>query len=194
MITKLYNYISQNQQALYFVTKYPVLSADNFFKFGEEYYSRGTSAGSKFSERVFTKWIYESVADLDPRWTKQSKLDLLVQGVQKQVDLQLVLNGIEFLIEFKCNIDMIEKDIFKFIYLKDQTPQKLIFIWEYIDNSQSVRNGDSSYLRILDYFEKNNGINYYYFPLRNHDKTPYDGNNLQQKIDSFINYLRSSKN
>ena len=190
--TKLEVYIDNNEQAKLFLQKFPILSAESFFEFGEEYYINGP-AGSKFSERVFTQWIHNAVEKLSPQLITQSKLELIVEGVKKEVDLQLILRGTDhFLIEFKCNIDMIEKDIFKFIFLSNKTAKKSIFIWEYTDFSQSRDNTDSSYLKILNYFKINYNIDYFYFPLHKKDGKRYDQDALQQKIDTFIDYLKST--
>jgi hypothetical protein len=196
--TNLNEYIQQNEQSRLFLQNYPELCADSFFKFEEEYYKKmnekDKSAGSKFSERVFTQWIYNVVKDLSPTLIPQAKLELASEGVQKQIDLHLMLrNKDHFLIEFKCNIDMIEKDIFKFIYLKQTNAKKLMFIWESVDSSRSRHNDFCSYIKILDFFKKNNGIEYFYFPLwQKNGKTylKYDAETLQKNIDYFINYLR----
>ena len=117
---KFSEYIGRNSHAESFVKNHKVLTVNSFFDFSKWYWDKSKfgpkGAGSKFSERVFASWVYnhlEGDKELE-EISMQHKMPLIVPGVKKQVDLYLKTQRGSLLIEFKCNIDMVEKDLFKF--------------------------------------------------------------------------------
>ena len=197
MSPEFIEYIKKNKEAYEFVAKYPDFTASAFKKFEEWYWDEskfdGKGGGSKFSERVFSFWIYNFLNSNNTSFEikPQSKFPLVIDGVTKQVDLHLLTNNGSSLIEFKCNIDMIEKDIFKFIY-SDLEANKIIFIWEVCDNSKAANGEDSSYLKILKHFKSVSNINYFYFPLMDRKKEYYRSNIvISKEIAEFKKYLQS---
>ena len=121
---------------------------------------------------------------------RQYEFPLIINGVSKLFDLYLKkTNNSSALIEFKCNIDMIEKDLFKFIYCKTES-NKVLFIWEVFDHRKTASGNPSSYLKMLEYFERNKNIKYFYFPLLRDKKDKQDipdeeitKESLMKKID-----------
>lgn len=188
-------YIGRNSHAESFVKNHKVLTVNSFFEFSKWYWDKSKfgpkGAGSKFSERVFASWVYnhlEGDKELE-EISMQHKMPLIVPGVKKQVDLYLKTQRGSLLIEFKCNIDMVEKDLFKFSLSKSKS-EKVIFIWEMQDNMYSANGDDSSYLKLLKYFKKKYNIYYFYFPVNNRLGSKSDAAKyLSIEIERFHEYL-----
>ena len=192
---KFSEYIGKNTHAVSFVNKHDVLTVKSFIKFSEWYWDENKfgpkGAGAKFSERVFASWVYNYLnrSKVLKEISMQHKMPLKVEGVEKQVDLYIKTSGGSSLIEFKCNIDMVEKDLFKFSLSKSKS-EKVIFIWEMPDKMYSSKGEDSSYLKLLKYFKKEYGIHYFYFPVHNRSGSKSESNKyLSAEIDRFHKYL-----
>lgn len=180
-----------NEYASTFVAKYPIISADSFQAFGKWYWDtqfpRG--AGAKFSERVFTYWIYKVVGEMQTKVLETHyQCKLIIPTVIKDIDLYIKTEQSETLIEFKCNIDMIEKDLFKLMHLNEPGKRKCLFIWEKHDSSTNRDGEDSSYMKLLKFFSSEKyGIDYFYFPL---SRRTGQQNQLQNQIDTFLKYIK----
>lgn len=189
-------FVRQNDYAFKFVTEHPTISAESFQAFNDWYWAEEfpRGAGAKFSERVFTYWIYKAVKDMQPKVFTHYQCKLIIPTVIKDVDLYIETTRSKTLIEFKCNIDMIEKDLFKLMHLNEPKKRKCLFIWEVYDNSKNRHDEDSSYMKLLKFFSDDKyGIDYFYFPLlKKPEATMIPRNERQAQIDNFLNYVISS--
>ncbi len=155
---------------------------ETFKKFFELYYPKDKIKGrqlSAFSERFFMLFL----ADLFKKWDKikyQRKLTLEKlsengDDTYKFVDMAIIINSKEFLIDFKMNIDLVEKDLFKGYLIKrkklEGSKKKLkyfLIIFEKKDDSKNKNTRDSQSLQLLKHGKKEGLISdYFYFPCKN---------------------------
>lgn len=123
---------------------------------------------SKVSEPYFRLFISELIKDLDHVKVepKHHRIELPnFKNVKKSFDIAVEINNVNFLIELKKNIDMIEKDIFKWILIKDEKKYKKIqIIWEQEDRSLNKDRRPNQYMQFLDYAKDKGWIDdYFYF-------------------------------
>ena len=141
------DYVGGNDDAKYFISQYPQIGIDSLKAFKRKYYE-DRPLGAKFSERVFSYWLYKEVEEFSPTIERQKKLEIKLPlepsgvsenevNIKKTPDLYLQYNNRKILVEFKTNIDMVEKDLYKFCLYKeygDSDKEVLFFIWEREDN------------------------------------------------------------
>jgi hypothetical protein len=193
-------YINQNALARIFLQDRKILSINSlcaFFRKYEEKDKNGKKKGSaSFSERVFSYWTMKILngKPCETHYSTQNgqplvhnkKFDFFFEGKGKK----------KVFIEFKCNVDNIEKDLYKFWLLKrdrDKADKNIItalVIWEGNDNSKRKKiDEDSSYMKLLKdaSVKKRNILNkYFYFPINNSKK-------LREGIKNYINFLTDFK-
>lgn len=191
----LYEYIKKNSSAVKFLQKKSNQSfnVNSFKRFGEEYSKSGNAA---FSEKVFVKWIWNELKENNKvEITPQKTYPIEIKGgtgrIEKNADLFIETNKIKMILEFKCNIDMIEKDIFK-LMLAPKEYKKLLFIWEQYNNELNRFGVDSSYTTILKCAKEQKWIDdYFYFPLwEKDDETRVPDNKIKKEIERFKKYLK----
>ncbi|MCX5718219.1 MAG: hypothetical protein NTW44_07985 [Nitrospirae bacterium] len=112
--------------------------------------------------------------------------------IKKDADLFIKSNRNEIIIEFKCNIDMIEKDLFK-LMLAPRKYKKILFIWEKRDNSKKAKSDkESSYITILKYAKEKKWIDeYFYFPLLGKNGRKVAPSRLKKEIEKFKLSIKS---
>jgi hypothetical protein len=179
-----------------FLRNHPKFSADSARKFADKYYDSKSEGklGSKFSERIFVKWILNALeGEIDRNNIKTHfPFSLMLDGKEitdgKKADLYIKRGDTEVLIEFKCNIDNIEKDLFKFVF-SDKKYKKILFIWEGWDKSENQNGEDSSYLKILKAFENPPyKIDYVYLPVYEKNKRELTLD-LEKRFKELINKI-----
>ncbi len=168
-------YIAQNDDALKFVNDYPLLTFESLLIFGKVYgcgKNRAGKLGSKFSERVFSYWIFNEIKQFNPIVKTQAKIFLPLNNrqVRKDVDLSCEYCDTQYLIEFKANLDMVEKDLFKFWLFQElgqhDNSIKLMYIWECGDGRFDKNGEDNQYLSLLKYARDRKIIDeFFYFPM-----------------------------
>lgn len=185
-----------------FLNEFPMFSAEAARAFCDTYYegegTKGTK-GSKYSERVFKNWISNALQNKISDEEKISKSGLKIGGEvisdSKKPDMYIKRNsdGKRVLIEFKCNIDMVEKDLFKIYFNSDNDCKYILFIWEHHDHSKSRRNPNeySSYLKILNSFKKHalsQGINFdfIYMPIYTDENETAKNGDVEEKFNQLI--------
>ena len=128
---------------------------------------------SKYSEQVFMRFI-EKLAP-QTKCDRHFKLEITLENSSKRIgkDIDIyfeTLNSV-FLVEIKKNIDLVEKDLFKWFLMKNcgweqrnnQNPngkkyKKVELIWE-----EKPQSDDCQYLRLLKYAERQNWIDRYIY-------------------------------
>ena len=194
------NYIKENEKADAFLKNGMDLQPETFYKFLEQYEELEKSGGSKFSERVFAGWLETLLGEkavLEPH----KKIESVIPNVYKNYDFLVSLGSLKIIIELKCNIDMIEKDIFKFV-ITPSSPSaeiiKILLVWEKWDNSKA-RNGDlSSYMKIANHAKEKGWINAFFY-LRGYDrksmcecteKSMCECTELKKEINDMKEYIK----
>ncbi|MFA5386762.1 MAG: hypothetical protein WC297_03815 [Candidatus Paceibacterota bacterium] len=172
-------YEKENGPTKTFLKKYGELSEKSLLAFFDEHYKKDKSnnriRSSSFSDRVFAWWTMQFLNDKvcnapyspkdDNPLVSNKKFDFFFEGRGKK----------KVFIEFKKNIDNIEKDLFKFWLLNGAGTDKNIItalvVWEENDNS-TYKNGDrSSYINILKHAKKAEFLTeYFYLPKDNREK------------------------
>ena len=196
-----------------FIEEHPKLCIESLKAFKKKYYpedknnpkGKGKPLGAKFSERVFSYWLYKEVEEFDP--TIESQKELVIKlpfikpltqlgnpenevKIKKTPDLYLQYNNRKILVEFKTNIDMVEKDLYKFwLYKRHGNPDKeiLFFIWEGEDNRFYKRGNrsESQYHSMLRLAVRDTIDEFVYFPIaENFDKEVL--NHALEKLRSFL--------
>jgi len=89
------DYVAQNSDACQFVEQYPRLGIKTLLAFSENYYSGKKSKGAKFSERVFSYWLYKEIEHLNPLVRTQDNLSFILPleekpKINKPVDFSFV--------------------------------------------------------------------------------------------------------
>ncbi|PKL48462.1 MAG: hypothetical protein CVV39_04350, partial [Planctomycetes bacterium HGW-Planctomycetes-1] len=147
------------------------LSQNSFKNFIKTYQKNKRSA---FSERVFACWIMDehmSGKNFKVLPTVQDDIKVLNGTVNKRIDFSYEgtkrQRKFKVLIEFKCNIDLIEKDLYKF-YLIPRCVKKLqiikcLFIWEWKDNWTDKNGQPSSYAKLLEHAQRKGFLNQYFY-------------------------------
>lgn len=193
----LRKYVNQNDEAGQFLKKNRELSPKSFGKFAVKYNDLGKQrGGAKFSERIFTSWttavlreanfpgpvsIHHTYSigniECDDRSPLEKRIDFYFQSGKRKV-----------CIEFKCNIDNIEKDLYKFWLIKrnGQNPDvvTVLLIWEAEDHWEYKKGGLSQYAKLLQDAEGNKILNaYFYLPQGNDAK-------IEENIDMYKTFLK----
>jgi hypothetical protein len=181
-----------------FLQIYPEFSEEAAQAFMKKYYLKGLggSLGSKFSERVFRSWILKALEEkvYEPVKRKSFKFSLILDGKvitdNKKPDMYIKRkeDNKEILVEFKCDIDNIEKDLFK-LYFSDEKFKKILFVWENWDNGESTKGGKGSYLKILEAFQGQHNIDFVYMPIFKDKKMTDIKEKLKDKFDELINKI-----
>jgi len=159
--------------------------------------------GAKFSERVFSYWTMKNLKKNGsyPEVTIQHRHQIKLHSIKgeeayvtKKFDFSFEgATNKKVFIEFKCNIDNIEKDLYKFFLLKGDKSIKnsvtAIVIFEGEDNWKNKRkknNGElSGYAKLLqDSKAKELLDEYFYFPINNKRKAT-------KGIKSYKNFLKT---
>lgn len=178
-LTELWDdYASKNELAKSFLSNetHCCLSVPSLTKFAKIYEeNKGRGAGAKFSERVFSYWIakelFEYNVPLKVRIDDEISIELSgeIGSIPKKIDFSFKRgSGPRVYIEFKCNIDMVEKDLYKFYLMKrdDDEIVTSIFIWERSDNWEYAKGGPSQYARLLEDAQASGFLDrYFYFPI-----------------------------
>ena len=116
-------YINRNELAKKFLKDHQLLSYDYLCAFAKMYEKRdvgGRKQGSaKFSERVFSYWTMKIIKEKTCNTHYSPKnVQLLCSNMRFDFFFESERNKRVF-IEFKCNIDNIEKDLYKFFLLQN---------------------------------------------------------------------------
>jgi hypothetical protein len=189
------NYINENPQAANFLDQSArtELSSNSFGNFIETYTQRRERrGGSAFSERVFSYWIMKILLDANftPPFFVHKEIDVVLgygqnTPVRKKIDFSFNRNnGNPVFIELKCNIDLIEKDLYKFFLMQSHNVngEKLILIWEDEDRRQDQNQQPNQYIRLLNDAKHSSYLNeYFYFANGAVD--------LGHQIENFIDFL-----
>ena len=184
----IHDYVNENLIAQNFIQKHECLTECNLIDFEREYALKGKEGGAKFSERVFAYWLYvefnkieQSQIEYIPHFRKLTRID----GVSKNYDFVVKTQRATNIFEFKCNIDMVEKDIFKF-FISDPNANRILLIWEAFDNSLTSSCEEGSYLKLLKFAKSNEWLtDYFYLPVYK-DRLK---KNVNDKIGTEINRL-----
>lgn len=183
-------YINANEAATAFLNTEAnrTLSEEAFVAFAEEY--QQPDRGAKFSERVFTYWIcreFESNG-IGIKYCPQLRRKTNIESVEKIYDLVIKAGDLEIMFEFKCNIDMVEKDIFKYMItstIKNKT-LKVLFVWERIGHA------NIGYTEILNYALAQNWIDkYFYFPIYKNKDDKHPHPSLKEAITDLKNHIKT---
>ena len=191
-------YVADNKIANQFVTDNNQISVLSLKAFKDKYYSKKPSLGSSFSERVFSYWLYKEVEQFTPLVIRTQEILLITLPlgtevqVKKSVDLSLEYNNGKTFIEFKTNIDMIEKDLYKFYlhhrFSKDEQSKKLLFVWESTDSRFYKSGSDSQYFSLLNLALQDRVIDeFIYLPIDPDD--PLNEDFLVKELGKLKNFL-----
>ena len=120
------------------------------------------SGGGKYSERFFALFLAHILTDLGKEFALRRRKKVRIhlekdKSVNKLFDFCLSFDGREILIEQKFNIDLVEKDIFKFYLLNRalgrRRPEAVIIIFSGIcDVGQEEMSG--SYVTLLEFAKR----------------------------------------
>lgn len=199
-------YVSQNADACCFVKRHNYLCLKSFKEFLEIYYRNNKSLGAKFSERVFSYWLYNYFKDFEYfknerfspsiRVQEQVEIKMALERdcpiITKRFDVCLLANSKRVvLIEFKANIDMVEKDLYKFYLLnrfyEDKNIKKVFLIFENENNAFNRRNQPGHYLSLLELAKEDKIIDEFIYLPGN------DGNYLENQIKKIPKIFSSCK-
>jgi len=165
-------------------------------------YDEGKFKGAAQSERFFACWFcdlfekYSIRAEIFSR-EKENKIEinLKINGQQIQIPKKFDFliqkdNGTKILVELKKNIDLIEKDIFKAILLKNdnmlRNKYKIVLLIREKENKSKNREGkEGSYLTILRYAKEKNWIDYFVYLCSDDGKDVYEKNIL-----NLVNFIK----
>jgi hypothetical protein len=149
---------------------YDFVDLDVFQSFIESKYT-----GAKTSERFFQIFLCHILESLNcqPTITRHHPLNIMLDAEREiekrcRIDLRIDMNATTIFIELKKNIDLIEKDLFKwFLITKEPSVQrhhKLQIIWEREDRSRDKRSGKpNQYQQLLKYAVLNGWIDDYFY-------------------------------
>lgn len=184
------NYVKKNCDADKFLITHERICPMSLIEFKREYYKEyrdetegkksRSSLGAKFSERVFAYWLFRELEDVGHQEGVSVHKKVRVTAVTSEkidyiIDFSFQNKHRNYYIEFKCNIDNIEKDLYKFSRIHDrwregelgsEEPIKVLFVWEREDNSYKYRSGERRKDAVLLEDAKCTGIldDYFYFP------------------------------
>lgn len=203
-LTKLWDdYVSKNELARSFLSNetHCCLSVPSLTEFARVYEdNKGRrGAGAAFSERVFSYWIakelFEHNVPLKVRIDDKISIELSgeIGSIPKVIDFSFKRgSGPCVYIEFKCNIDMVEKDLFKFYLMKRKHSEIVtsIFIWERSDHWEYAKGGLSQYARLLKDAQANGFLDrHFYFPIYDRNKEPILDEIIELEIAQFREFL-----
>jgi len=178
------------------------LTVNSLKAFGRnyEYWKKSKESGAKFSERIFTYWI---IQELKTRGFKEARLrkryDVPIriptgngktEEITKVIDFCFIdKDGKEIYIEYKCNIDLVEKDLYKFYLIKrykEQKPTTVLLIWEIRNNWNDKKKNEPSQCANLLINAKAERIldEYFYLPIS-------DKNKLREQVFDFKRFIES---
>ena len=200
-IEELWNkYVCDNRLAKNFLERHRCLSVASLREFAEKYEKnkRGSEGGAKFSERVFSYWIAKELFEYDAssRVRIHDNREIRLHDkttVDKRIDFSFQRgSGPRVYIEFKCNIDMVEKDLFKFYLMKRNKCEIVtsIFIWERCDKWEYAKGGPSQYARLLEDTQAHGFLDeYFYFPIYDRNEEHIVDGRIKDEITKFCKFL-----
>jgi len=201
------NYVSTNKHAKSFLTDKQncYLLVASIEKFADIYESQklDKTAGAKFSERVFSYWTIKELlknnVSLSVKIHDNIQISIGDDSITKKIDFSFQKNcgSRVYYIEFKCNIDMIEKDLYKFYLMKCYNSNHnfvtSMFIWERSDSRSYARGGLSQYALLLKDAKTNGFLDeYFFFPIYDRKEECILNERIEQEIEKFNYFLHSS--
>jgi len=200
-------YINNNELANGFLNNHnnQALSYNSLRAFAGLYEERdqnGRRMGSAgFSERVFSYWTMRQLENngnytpVDIQYNHEIELrddEDILGTVRKRFDFSFVgLDDRRIIIEFKCNIDNVEKDLYKFYLLKRENLNAnrfvtALLVWE-VENNWLDRNGNlGQYARLIRDAKVSGFLDeYFYFAVED------DEQNIDQEIRGYAGFLQN---
>lgn len=198
-------YISQNNDVINFLNNqnYCSLSVDSLRAFAERYNNLQRRGGAKFSERVFIYWTVKKLLQNNVSLNVKihDKFNIPILPVEENIEVPKIIdfsfqcnNSSRVYIEFKCNIDMVEKDLYKFYLMKrnNHNPSIItsIFIWERVDHWKYANGNHGQYALLLNDAKVKGSLDeFFYFPVYDRNNKYINDEIIEHKINIFSNFL-----
>ena len=198
------------------------------YEFGEEGYECGDKGkrgddvkegdrkkyrGAAGSERYFAIFFYDLLTrrckireeDFDilrKNEDKEIHITILDQTITKYPDFVIRSDKSKIYVEVKKNIDLVEKDIFKYILLRegkeengmdtDAGEKVLEVIWEYDDHSRSKEGNKGHYHTILEFAKQRGWIDHFTYLYVCDSKGSLAEEDYENRIEELARFLKEN--
>jgi len=162
---------------------------------------------SKNSERFFRLFLYDLLKDSEiqiPPKIPSINLEISGRKLEKKYDVKIEKKDKIILVDIKKNIDMIEKDLFKAMMLREHNNVKnnkiLIFVWEEWNQSEDRHEKKGSCYTLLKFARTKRWIDnfVYFYPYKTEDDYVNDNATAKEDFEDekqrLKNFLSNGEN
>ena len=185
----------------------------SFKEFVERYESDRRYKSAAGSERYFAIFFYDLLTrrckireeDFDilrKNEDKEIHITILDQTITKYPDFVIRSDKSKIYVEVKKNIDLVEKDIFKYILLRegkeengmdtDAGEKVLEVIWEYDDHSRSKEGNKGHYHTILEFAKQRGWIDHFTYLYVCDSKGSLAEEDYENRIEELARFLKEN--
>ena len=175
------SYVAEDKSASKFLAskanqKLSVASVRRFIN--EYWYANDKQRDKKFSERVLSCWVMNELIfrGFKNSVRTQEQISVPLKGIStsenciiKEIDFSTSVNQKKILFEFKCHIDLVEKDLYKYQLLQECLPKEkfytFLIVWDWNDKWFDKEGKVCQYGKLLEYSKAQGCLNeFLYLP------------------------------